>query len=268
MKDKIKYIVIGVVIILLLLILFLLKGKTNKNFLTYGEITSTIENSDFSAIYFGKEDESSKKMFANFKEIYGFKTYYSDASLKELNNLLSKAELSTNTTDVYVLFANATPKLIIQKDDDIEILKSTIEKELFNRIPQSEIKYKIADDASSIAKLVRSNNYTVLVFGYDSCNYCKLYLPVINKIAEDYKTDIYYFNRDTYDPGEYAKVLSLDLSIPAKCTLDNIATSTNETFPKPMTLITKNGKTVDCIKGYVETNTVVDKLKEYKIIKG
>ena len=98
--------------------------------------------------------------------------------------------------------------------------------------------------------------------------YCKLYLPVINKVSEDYNVDIYYFNRDTYDSTEYSKVLSLSLDIPAKCTLDNTATTTAESFPKPMTLITKNGKTVDCIRGYVETDSVVETLKKYKIIKG
>lgn len=268
MKDRVKYIIGAVIIIGLFLILFFTKGKNNKEILTFGEITSTTAKNEFSAIYFSKKTDEVDKVLASMRETYGLKTYYCDTSIKDINNLLQKSNLSTETNEIYVLFANSTPVTILDNSNDFESYKTTIEKDLFKIIPESERYYKVAEDAASITKLIRSNNYTVLVFGYDSCNYCKLYLPVINKISKEYKTDIYYFNRDTYDPDEYSKVLSLDLEVPVKCTLSGEASSTTGSFPKPMTLITKNGKTVDCIRGYVEENTVLEKLKKYKLIKG
>ena len=38
-------------------------------------------------------------------------------------------------------------------------------------------------------------------------------------------------------------------------------------FAKPMTLITKNGKLVDCIKGYVKEEKLMDTLSKYKLVK-
>ena len=38
-------------------------------------------------------------------------------------------------------------------------------------------------------------------------------------------------------------------------------------FPKPMTIISKSGKEVGCIRGYVTEDVVVEKLKEFGIIK-
>jgi hypothetical protein len=39
-------------------------------------------------------------------------------------------------------------------------------------------------------------------------------------------------------------------------------------FPKPMTIITKKGKFVDCIRGYVNKEEVISVLEDYKIIEG
>ena len=63
------------------------------------------------------------------------------------------------------------------------------------------------------------------------------------------------------------KIKELDFTIPAECTLTGKEAKFSGSFPKPMTIITKNGKLVDCIRGYVTEDTVVEKLKEYKIIK-
>ncbi len=61
--------------------------------------------------------------------------------------------------------------------------------------------------------------------------------------------------------------MDLDYEIPAKCNTTGYSTSMKKSFPKPMTIITKNGEFVDCIKGYVTEENVLDMLKQYKIVK-
>lgn len=61
--------------------------------------------------------------------------------------------------------------------------------------------------------------------------------------------------------------MNLDFEIPAKCTTTGYSTTMSKSFPKPMTIITKGGKFVDCIRGYVPEETVLETLKEYKIVK-
>ena len=69
MKDKMKYIVVVVVVVILLIVLFIQKGRGDKTILTFGEISSTVEKNDFSAVYFGKLNADVKKVFNNMKEI-------------------------------------------------------------------------------------------------------------------------------------------------------------------------------------------------------
>ena len=59
----------------------------------------------------------------------------------------------------------------------------------------------------------------------------------------------------------------LKLDIKAECTVDNVAKTTADSLSYPLTMITKKGKTVDCLLGYQSEDKLVDKLEEYNIIK-
>ena len=87
-------------------------------------------------------------------------------------------------------------------------------------------------------------------------------------MAKKYNLSIYYFDRDTYDEGEYQKVMDLDYTIPGTCTQSGEETTLGSKFDKPLTVITKKGSLVGCIKGYVTEDVLVDKLVETKVIKG
>ena len=91
-------------------------------------------------------------------------------------------------------------------------------------------------------------------------------MPHVNNLANKYGIDIYYFDRDN-DINLWEDVVDLNLEIPAKCVTNGVATTTSGYFAKPMTLITKNGKTVDCIKGNVKEEELESMLLKYKIIK-
>ena len=66
------------------------------------------------------------------------------------------------------------------------------------------------------------------------------------------------------DKNDLEKVNTL--TIPKECTTTGEDTTLAEGYPKPLTLITKKGKLVGCIKGYVSEDKLVSKLKEYKVL--
>lgn len=258
-----------ILIVLLILILcgFFIFALINNSVKTieFNSIDKFLAKVDYSIVYFGEITDEIEEMVDEATDETRIKFYKSNATLDELKTKTGNQDLES--TDVFLLFLNSDFEMVISKKDLTNTrFKELVRKAFFNEIPESEREYKVVR-ADDFIKKVNSKNYTISVFGFAGCTHCNLYMPAINEIAAEYKLDIYYFDRDNYDEKEYLKVMNLDLEIPAKCTLDGKDTSTLYQFPKPMTLITKNGKTVDCIRGNVKKEEVVEKLKSLKIIK-
>lgn len=266
MKKNILLFATFAIVILLLLILFISKKAFDVIEIDKSDILNEINSSGASLLYTKKINKSIKnKMKAYYKE-YRISGYYTEMDLSEINELLSTEELTSITDNAFILFMNGIPVEVVDVSDDNKIVE-LIEKHLYNIIPESERAYQVLSTADQYIKKVNSKDYTVAVFGMKDCTYCDLYLLIINKIAKEKNLNIYYFNRDEYDVDEYEKIMELDYEIPAKCTTTGYSTTMNKSFPKPMTIITKNGEFVDCIKGYVTEDTVLDMLKQYKIVK-
>lgn len=266
MKKNIFLIVTCIIIVVLLLVLLISKKSFKITVLERNNILDKIDTKGAAILYTKKLDSSIKKKLKNYYDDYRVLAYNSVMNLEEINDLLSDYELSSETDTVFILFMNGSPVEVVGASDDNKIIE-LIEKHLYNIIPESERAYQVLTTANQYIKKVNSKDYTVAVFGIKDCTYCDLYLPVINKIAKEKEIDIYYFNRDEYDEDEYEKIMALDFEIPAKCTTTGYSTSMNKSFPKPMTIITKNGEFVDCIRGYVTEDTVLNMLKQYKIVK-
>ena len=126
--------------------------------------------------------------------------------------------------------------------------------------------YKVAKNASEYAKLVNSKDVTVAVFGRNSCYHCNVFKPIYNAVAEKYNVDIYYFDSDSYNEKEYKKIMDLGLKIPAKCTESGTEALLSGGFGTPLTIITKNGKTIDCISGRDTRAGLIAKLSENGLI--
>ena len=115
-------------------------------------------------------------------------------------------------------------------------------------------------------KLANSKNITMTVFGRNSCSWCNKFKPVYNEVAAEYKLDIYYIDSDNFDSTEYSKILNSGLLIPAKCTQNGEDTPLSSGFRTPLTLFTQNGKSIDCIGGYLNKTRLVSTLKSVGLI--
>lgn len=262
MKKGILLILSGICI--LILILFITeKEKYAVKELKLNNIDQAITNNDYVIINLGKPTDNIKSRAKSFKKEYRIKTFYTNIEKEKIEE---KYSIMLNN-DTILLFVDGKYVASMEDSNVDRTYIDFIDKYMYGKIIASERAYKVAKDADEYIDKVKSKEYTIGVIGYEDCSYCRLYLPVINNIAKNYKLDIYYFDRDSYDEAEFQKVIDLDFEIPAKCNTLGEVKKMSEGFAKPMTLITKDGKLVDCIKGYVTEDEVVSLLKQYKIIK-
>lgn len=267
MKDNIGLIIIGIVAVIAIALFGYFKDDS-KDFgnIDFMHLDEKLKDIDLAIVYFGDLTDEKKETIQDITKDRDIRLFTSSATVDDLNSLLIVNTMTTETEDIYVLFINADPVGYIIGTASRTTMKETINELFFDEIPPSKIAY-VVPESDEFIKKVKSKKYTVSVYAMNDCIHCTKFLPTINKIAQDYGIEVNYFNRNTYDKDEYNKIMALDLKIPAKCTTDNEDTTMLAGFPKPMTLITKNGKVVDCIKGNVKESVVLDMLEEYKIIK-
>ena len=88
---------------------------------------------------------------------------------------------------------------------------------------------------------------------------------------EDFKRIYRVFGEKPYEEKyteeDYNKFRNLELDIKASCTTNDISTTTKTFASYPLLLITKNGKSVDCLLGYQSESDVIELLSKYNIIK-
>lgn len=268
--SKFKYAIISIIVVVVLMLgLVVVKNNSfNSVMITYDKLTTDGIKDDYALLFFGDIDKEKKKTFKEINKNYNIPVYsikYDETNFLQLisENDLEYDGINENNILIYV---KGKPVIVINYLA-VSILEEQLDKYMFGIIPQSERYYTELATGDEAVKKINSNEYSVIVFGKESCSYCTLYLPIINKIALEKKINIYYIDQDKLSEDEYNKIVEFNFEIPAKCTTSGFSTTMKSGFPKPMTIITKKGKYVDCIKGYVKEQEVLDTLSKYKIIK-
>lgn len=269
MDNKKGFILIILLILVLSSVLFFTKGSIYKiKRIGLTDLEEYLSNKKYSLVYFGNISDEQKNILTdihkNNKEI---EIYYINTDINEANAYLGNHGVSKDNIPFIVLYKNGNYQSIIDVTNNYDEYLENINKTFYETISENEINYKTIDKANDYIKKVNSKEKTVAIFGYNDCSFCKLYLPVFNKVAKEKNVDLYYFNRDNYDKNEYNKIMQLDLTIPAKCSVDDKELKFSEGFPKPMTIITKGGKLVDCLRGYVTEEDLIKFLTDNDIIK-
>lgn len=271
--KKSSYVIGAFIVALLIGLLFFATAESNKiKLVEFDDIASLVQeyngekSKDFLFLYNGEIDKSIKDYSKHIKKNNRIMTYQVKLTEEELEKLSTDdIKIENNGYIVYVegeLMGFISNSLDETKKDEL------VKKYLYGYIPVEERYYQVLSTADEYIKKFNSNEYTVAVFGASSCTFCTKYLPIVNEVAKKYNLNIYYFDKDTYDSNEYEKVMDLDYTIPGTCTQSGEETTLGSKFDKPLTVITKKGNLVGCIKGYVNEDTLVEKLIETKVIKG
>lgn len=275
MKDKLKNKVIAVIIVIIVLLPIIsnyINGR-NVSVKSFDDFYNSISSTDFSLIYFGdtkKGDyEQYKKTLINTRKEFAIETYTVDStklSKKELEKLTALDEDFKNK-NVYAIIRDG--ELIYVSADrltDTE-LEKLINKYYKNIIPTDEIVYKTVSTYKEYMAIANNKKITMSVFGRNSCGWCNKFKPIYNEVAAEYGLDIYYLDSDNINSTEYSKILKSGLTIPAKCARKKVEQPLSDGFGTPLTLFTKDGKTIDCISGYVNKTRLISTLKQVGLIK-
>lgn len=271
--KKSVYIIAALTVVLLLGLLYMATVENNKiKLVKFDDINSLVqeyngkENKDFLFLYNGEIDNNIKDYIRHIKNNNRVVTYQVDLTDEEMKQLSTDGVKIEK--DGYIVYVESELMGFISNKLDETKKDEYVKKYLYGYIPVDERYYQVLSTADEYIKKFNSNEYTVAVFGAAKCDFCTKYLPVVNEVAKKYNLSIYYFDRDTYDASEYEKVMDLDYTIPGTCTQSGEETTLGSKFDKPLTVITKKGSLVGCIKGYVTEDVLVDKLVETKVIKG
>lgn len=274
MKKKTWIIVVIVCLVLLLPILIDYFGNAKIKEIEYDKYLEIVENGENALLYVGDLKNSSYKneTVKLLKKVdkSGTKTdYASDYTIYSIDSSDLTADESRNigTKEGYVFLVSGEQQKIMDTNSSEDALTNLVDAYYNASFNDNNKFYKVAKDAATYKKLVNSKDVTVAVFGRDTCYYCNIFKPVYNAVAEKYDVDIYFFDSDSYDKKEYQKIMDLGLTIPASCNSNGAESKLSDGFGTPLTIITQNGKTIDCISGYVDRSTLKSKLSEHGLIK-
>ena len=272
-KSKTWIIVVVVCLVMLLPMLIGYFSKARIKEIAYDRFLDIKEEGENALIYVGDlSDESYDGIIDILNDVdkEGTKSdYASDYSIYSIDSTdLTKEELlKLGTENGYIYIISGDVQKIVDASTAKKTLVNLVDAYYNATFNDDNSFFKVAKNASAYEKLVDSKDITVAVFGRNSCYYCNIFKPVYNAVAEKYDLDIYYFDSDNYDSKEYQKIMKLGLKIPASCNSDGKESLLSDGFGTPLTIFTKNGKTVDCISGYVDRDTLISKLVINDLIK-
>lgn len=271
-KKSKTWIIVAVVCVILLLPIFsdyISNSKIKQ--IGYDEYLDIVENKENALVYVGDlSQEAYDDTVDVLKEAIDGATktdYASEYNVYSIDSteLTSEESANVGTANGYVFMLSGDKQKTLATTTQDE-LTDLIDAYYNANFTSSNTSYKVADDAAAFEKVVNSKDITVSVFGRNTCYYCNIYKPVYNAVAEKYNLDIYYFDSDSYDAKEYQKIMKLGLKIPAECNSTGEESLLSDGFGTPLTILTKKGKTIDCISGFVDRETLIAKLVENKLI--
>ena len=250
------YIFIGIIILIFAPIIADYISKQNIETLNNNLINEKITSKESFILYNGKLTSSNKKELLSLKNNNTNKTSVNYGVYNTNSNKLE---------DVVYLYIEGD----LQKsysDYNIEELSNDVETFILGNNIDENKSYKVADSFNEYKKIVNGEKTVMTVFGRNSCSWCNKFKPVYNAVAAKYDIDIYYFDSDSYNENEYKKVLNMNLVIPSKCGSDGSEFKLIDGFGTPLTIFTKNGNVIDCISGYVNRSSLIEKLKVNNMI--
>lgn len=274
MKGKAKYIIAGIATFMFLgYAYYEMFKEPTANLIDYSVFKENFSNKKEVVVYIDKADSKTRKSI-----IFGLNNYQKTTQKKyqtlEYDNLSEAQKEELKKLDERIL---SFPSFLFIKNNELISVRngaysSEEIKVLSNKYFENldvEIRYKVPASAEDFIKRAEKEEILMLVLGRTSCSACQSFKTVYNNLAEYYNVDIYYLDSDYYSADEYNTILLKDYKIPgfsishvdennklAKCTTDGNDSSISIPFSTPTTIFIKNGTTVDCILGYISTESL------------
>ncbi len=273
-KNK-KWVLI--IVVILLLIIPLLKEMVDNSKpegILYQEFKNNLISNNEVIVYIASTKGTTyKDTLENLKSLEGIYEY----QVMEYENLSTEDKIEIVKLGENIL---ELPAFVFIKDNEIKgIRNGSFSPSDLNTLAAhyldgktENINYKVAKDSKSFLETLNEDKITVVTFGSAGCGYCEAFKPILNDVATKYDVDIYYFDTDYFNNDEFVSILDGGYKIPAKSeSTEKVCSKKGEVSPltgfgTPLTLLIKNGKTIDCHAGLTDEKTL-DKIFTYNKIK-
>ena len=265
-KFKINYGLVVFIVIVFILFIPIIVDYYNSleiEVIDFKTLTTKMESSENFVVYIGDVDKAKSKVLRKIRDkkindySYKYSVYVINDS-EEIDNVFGKK------TEVAFVIEGDIQKTYTEFNN-VELMDYA-DIYLIGNINDNNKSYKTAKNFSDYKKIINGDKIVMSVFGRNTCGYCNLFKVAYNAVANKYDIDIYYFDSDSYDKDQYKKIVNMDLVVPAKCNSKSVEFKLSEGFGTPLTIFTKDGEIVDCISGYVNRKSLIDKLKTLDII--
>jgi len=175
----------------------------------------------------------------------------SNSSNIEIKDILNKIMIALYI--IAVLFFVNTVINIISVNNQLSS-STPVDKygEEGDELPEYDVSKFSEVDYDGLKKLMKNDGTHVVYIGRESCGYCAMFIPIMQKVQEDYGFTTYYF--DVTNVYNYSNNKVVDE------TAYNELVNYNDFFAEnflatPMVVIFKDGKYVGGTMGYQEEST-------------
>lgn len=122
-----------------------------------------------------------------------------------------------------------------------------------DKITESEMKDFININVETYLEYYKASKKRIVLMARPTCQYCQIAEPILQKIAKDYKLDIYYLNTSEVVVEDQERLLN-----------------SNEIFQNgfgtPFLVIVQNSKIVDYVDGLTDTTHYLQTFKNSGLI--
>lgn len=235
MNKYLKIAIVAVIIIGVFVFSLLVSGKQPVTVISYDDYNKI--SSDEGFVYYGsKEDIGTLREIAKSADI-------------EIG-LLDSEESKTEKLDEGKLYQYEDGKLVFKSSAKIDSYKLTEELMHEDIIDKTYLTITLDD----YMKIIKSKGYNFMFIGSEQCGYCQEFKKSITESLEGNDYNVYYLDISTLNEDEIKELTATDNYF-----------SENE-WGTPLNLLYKNGKRVDVLNGYVDSNELVQFLKKNKVI--
>lgn len=121
------------------------------------------------------------------------------------------------------------------------------------KVQDSERKPYTEINVDTYLEKYNGSENTLILLGRETCQYCQVAEPILQKISKDYNLEILYLNTDAFSDDDITKFLNSDETF-------------KDSFGTPFLFIVGNGQIVDKVDGVVDTAHYLDFLQANGLI--
>ena len=249
-KNKNTVIFVGILVLLLIGLIILGACLTKKPLkeITYQEYTELKEEGKEFIVYFGETDSTAYNNVLEVVKTSNLSSYF--VNTEDLTDNQKKETLDKETTSL-AIYENKKKTYSYEDKTykDYKLLQGLMKKGAIER------KY-IEVSIDEYLEIIKSEGYHFMFIGSNQCSYCTMFKQSINEALKEKEFNVYYVDlaREDITEKQREQLYKSDKYFD------------EEDWGTPLNFLYKDGKRIDVLSGYVDTNELISFLQKNKVV--